>query len=130
MIRYQSAVDIAAPPATVFPYLVERDQQARWPDVQMRPLTDGPTRAGTRMELTFGRPPLRATIVLEIAAVEDARRLAFVTIGRGPISWTGEYRVEPLGESGSRVRQAGELRFHGLWRLLEPIVGAEIRTAS
>jgi hypothetical protein len=130
MIRYQSAVEIAAPPAAVFPYLVERDQAARWSDVQMRPLTDGPMRAGTRMELTFGRRPLQAKVVLEIAALEDPRRLAFVTVGRGPIDWTGEYRVEPMGESGSRVRQAGELRFHALWRLLEPIVGAEIRSGE
>lgn len=130
MIRYQSAVKIAAPPADVFPYLVERDRQAQWSDVPMRPLTDGPTRAGTRMELTFGRGPLRATVTLEIAVLEAGRRMAFVTAGRGPIDWRGEYRVEAVDDGASRVSQSGQLRFRGLWRLLEPIVGAEIRSGE
>src|SRR5690349_8678353 len=130
MLRYQSAVEIAAPPATVFPYLAQREQQARWSDVAMRPLTDGPTRVGTRMELSFGRRPLQATIQLEITALDVARRMAFDTVGRGPIDWTGEYRLERVGDTGTRLSQTGQLRFHGLWRLLEPVVGMEIRSGE
>jgi hypothetical protein len=125
MKSYRSSVVVNQSPAEVFPFLVVREKQALWSDVRMRPLTDGPLRAGSRMELTFGRPPMRATIRLEITALEPERRMAWTSLPGGPIDWTGEYRVEPA-DGGARVSQAGELRFHGLWRLFEPLVGAEI----
>ena len=49
-------------------------------------------------------------------------------MGKGPISWDGEYRLEPAADrAATRLSQQGTLRFHGLWRLVEPIIGAEIR---
>ena len=127
MITYSSAVTINRPPADVFPYIVEREKQALWTDVAMRPLTEGPVRVGSRMELTFGRGPLRATLVLEYIAIETDRRVAWTTSSAGSIKWDGEYRLEPASPAGTRLSQSGRLRFNGLWRLLEPIVGAEIR---
>ncbi len=44
----------------------------------------------------------------------------------GPIDWEGEYLVEPTEDGGSTLSQHGTLTFHGLWRLMEPMVGAEI----
>jgi hypothetical protein len=125
--RYSSEVQVARPPDVVYPWIVDLDKQAQWSDVQMQLLSPAPLRAGSRMQLTFGKPPMRATLVLEITARDEGRRFAWTTVGKGPISWDGEYRLEPAGASGTRLSQAGTLRFHGLWRLLEPIVGAEIR---
>jgi hypothetical protein len=125
MKAYRSSVIVDRPPGEVFPYLVERDKQALWTDIPMQPLTDGPLRVGSRMELVFGRRPLRATVRLEITALEPERRMAWRSLPGGPIDWTGEYRIEPA-EGGTRVSQAGELRFHRLWRLVEPFVGGEI----
>jgi len=129
VIRYQSAVVIDRPPSDVFPYLVEREKQALWSDVEMRPLSDGPFGAGFQMELNMGMGPLRAVIVMEITELVQDRRVAWRTVS-GPIQWTGEYSLAPDGPSGARLSQEGELRFTGLWRLLEPIAGAEIRTAE
>jgi hypothetical protein len=123
-LTYESEVAISRPPADVFPYLVEPAKQALWSDVPMRPLTDGPFGTGTRFEVTFGKPPLRAILGLEMTALEPDRRLAFSTFS-GPIRWQGEYRLESEGP-GSRLRQRGTLEFRGLWRLVEPMVGAEI----
>ena len=33
----------------------------------------------------------------------------------------------PPDRAATRLSQQGTLRFHGLWRLVEPIIGAEIR---
>jgi hypothetical protein len=126
MISYSSTVSIARPPEMVFPFLVELEKQARWSDVQMRPLTAGPLATGSRMEVTFGRRPMKATIGLEMAAVEPGRRMAFRSFS-GPIRWEGEYTVTPDGESGATVSQRGTLTFTGLWRAFEPLVGKEIR---
>ena len=109
-------------------YLIEREKQALWSDVQMQPLTEGPLGAGSRMSLTFGEGPLRATLTLELSAVEPPSRLAFTTVSQGGIRWDGEYRLQPTPDGmGSRLGQQGTLRFSGLWHLAEPIVGAEIK---
>ena len=128
MLTYQSKVSIDRPPDVVFPYFTEPAKQAQWSAVQMRRLTDGPFGPGTRMEVTFGMGPLKARIGLEIAELETNRRMAWTSFS-GPIRWAGEYNLEPFG-TGTVVSQRGTLTFSGLWRLLEPIVGAEIRTGE
>ena len=52
---------------------------------------------------------------------------AFTSASNGSILWEGEYRVQPDGMGGTLLSQSGRLRFRGAWRLLEPIIGAEIR---
>jgi hypothetical protein len=69
MIRYASDVTISRAPSDVFPYLIEREKQALWSDVPMTPLTEGPLRVGSRLRLTFGKGPLRASLTLEFAAL-------------------------------------------------------------
>jgi hypothetical protein len=126
MIKYASEVTIGRPPDAVFPYLIEREKQALWSDVPMRPVTDGPFRQGSRIELTLGMGPLKTSLQLEFAQVEAPRLLAWRTVSASPVQWQGEYRLEPA-DGGSRLSQAGTLQFRGLWRLLEPLAGAEIR---
>lgn len=127
MISYGSSVTIARPPDEVFPYLTERDKQAQWSDVPMQPLTEGPLGQGSRFRITFGQAPLRTSVDLEIAGLEPNRRFAWTTVSGGPVHWEGEYRLEPSADGGTRLSQQGTLRFGGLWRLVEPIVGAEIK---
>jgi uncharacterized protein YndB with AHSA1/START domain len=128
MIRYASEVTISRPPSDVFPYLIEREKQALWSDVPMTPLTEGPLRVGSRQRLTFGKGPLRASLTLEFAALEPGQRVAFRTVSERGIRWTGEYRLAPTADgSGTLLGQKGTLEFRGLWRLAEPLVGAEIR---
>lgn len=91
----------------------------------MRRLDEGQLKAGSRFEVTFGMGPLKATVGLEVTAVDPARRLAWKSYS-GPIGWQGEYVLEPEGSGGTRLGQEGSLTFHGLWRLIEPLVGAEI----
>lgn len=125
MLSYRSSVTIDRPADLVFAYLVDPARQALWSDVPMRRLTEGPYTTGSRLEVTFGMGPIKARLGLEIAALEEARRMAFRTFS-GPIGWNGEYRLEPKGTDQTVISQEGTLRFTGLWRLLEPIVGAEI----
>jgi hypothetical protein len=95
----------------------------------MRRLTDGPLGTGSRFEVAFGMGPVKARIVLELSAVETDRLMAFRTLS-GPIDWTGEYRLAPGSAGGTELSQSGTLRFSGLWRLVEPIVGAEIKSGE
>jgi hypothetical protein len=127
MITYSSDETIARPAGDIFPWLIEPEKQAQWSDVPMQPLTEGPLRQGSRMRLTFGRGPLHATLDLEFTSLESAERLAFTTVSRAGIHWEGAYDLAPAEGGGTRVAQRGTLRFSGLWRVLEPMIGAEIK---
>lgn len=127
-VTYASQVTIDRSPDEVFRYLVERDKQALWSDVEMKPVTEGELRTGSRFEVSFGMGPLKATLGLEMTAVENGGLMTWRTYS-GPIDWQGEYRLTPEG-AGTRLSQQGTLVFHGLWRLLQPIAGAEIRSAE
>ena len=129
MITYASKVSINRSPQDVFPYLVEPAKQALWSDVPMKPITGGDMRVGTQLEVSFGLGPLKATVGLEVTALEHNARMAFTTFS-GPIKWQGEYRLEPDGANGSTLSQNGSLAFSGVWRLIQPIVGAEISKAE
>lgn len=124
MLTYESQVVIDRPADTVFRYLVEPERQALWSDVPMRPLTEGPLGPGSRLEVTFGMGPVKATVGLEFTAIEPARRLAWRSFS-GPIRWEGEYILTPSA-GGTSISQQGQLVFTGLWRLMEPLAGAEI----
>lgn len=128
MISYESQVTVDRPPDTVFPYLVEPEKQAQWAGLSMRPLTAGPPVQGSRMEVVFSLGPIKARIGLEYKAAEPGRRLAFGTFS-GPIRWEGEYRLEPAGAS-TTLSQRGTMTFTGLWRLVEPLVGAEMKSGE
>jgi uncharacterized protein YndB with AHSA1/START domain len=123
-LTYASEVEIARPPEEVFRYLIEPPRQAHWSDVPMRQLTDGELGSGSRMEVVFGMGPIKARIGLELTDVDGPHRMAFRSFS-GPIGWDGEYLLTPT-PAGTRLSQTGQLEFRGLWRLLEPLAGAEI----
>lgn len=125
MISYESSVSIDRTPDVVFRYLIEPEKQALWSDVPMRKLTEGPLADGSKMEVTFGMGPIKAVVGLELGPVEPGKRMGFRSFS-GPIRWDGEYRLAPSGAGGTDLSQHGRLTFTGLWRLIEPLVGAEI----
>lgn len=129
MISYESAVTVSRPPTEVFRYLIEPQKQALWSDVAMRQVTPGELTKGSRIEVTFGKGPLKATLGLELTDVVSGSRMAFTTYS-GPIRWNGEYRLAPMDGGGTKLSQQGTLEFTGLWRLLQPLVGAEIKSGE
>jgi len=48
----------------------------------------------------------------------------------GPIRWDGEYRLAPIDGGRTDLSQTGHLVFTGLWRLVEPMVGSEIKSGE
>ena len=126
MLKYRSAVVVNRPPEIVFQYLADPAKQALWSDVPMRKLTEGHFTTGSRIEVTFGKGPLSAKLGLEFTDVQPGQRMAWRSFS-GPIDWDGEYRLAPAGEAATELSQEGRLRFKGLWRILEPLVVAEMR---
>ena len=107
-IAYGSEVTIDRLPTDVFPYLVERDKQRQWSDVAMTRLTAGDMRTGSRFEVSFGMGPVKATVGIELTQVEPGSPMTWKSFS-GPISWHGEYRLEPVGAAATRLSQQGTL---------------------
>jgi len=125
MKAYRFQVSINRPPDAVFPFLVETEKQALYSDVPMRLVTEGPLRTGSKMEVSMGSGFMKANLGLEMVDVNRDRKMAYKTYS-GPIDWQGEYLLEPTQDGGTVVTHEGSMRFHGLWRLAEPLVGAEL----
>jgi hypothetical protein len=126
MLRYSWPVTISRPPAEVFPYLTDPVKQGLYSDVPMRQITPGVLATGSRLEVVFGMGPLKATIGLEMTAIEENTRMAFDTFS-GPIKWQGQYLLTPTDGGGTDLTHEGTMAFTGLWRLFEPLVGAELK---
>ena len=129
MLRYRSQVVVDRARDVAFPYIVEPVKQALWADVPMRLLTEGPSRPGRGWSCRPGKGPLTVRLGLELTAVEDGRRRASTTFS-GPIRWDGEYRLEDAPDGGTAISQEGSFEFRGLWRLVEPLLGAEMRNGA
>jgi hypothetical protein len=125
MKAYRFQASINRPPSEVFPFLVETEKQALYSDVPMRLITEGAMHTGSKMEVTMGSGLMKANLGLEMTDVTQDRKMAYKSFS-GPIDWQGEYLLEPTPDGGTTVTHEGSMRFHGLWRLAEPLVGAEL----
>lgn len=110
MLTYRSRVTAARPPEKVFQYLTEPGRHAVWSDVPMRQLTDGPLGTGSRLEVTLGMGPIKATIGLELTAVEPEPGWLSA---RSPVR-SGGTRVPPraVGHRRNRTEPGGSPRIH------------------
>jgi hypothetical protein len=61
--------------------------------------------------------------------MEFGKKLGFRSYS-GPISWQGEYDLAEDGKGATKVSQNGQLRFKGLWRLVQPLAGGRIRRSE
>jgi hypothetical protein len=129
LVSYSSAVSIDRPAAQIFPYLLETTKVPVWSDAPAKLVTQGDLSNGARLEVSFGMGPLKAVIGLRISAMVFGKKLAFESYS-GPISWTGEYNLVDDGKGATTVSQKGQLKFKGLWRLVQPIAGGRIRRSE
>lgn len=109
-VAVTTAAVLHFPPADVFDFLAHLENNPRWnwAIVSTEPLTDGPTRAGSRF-LQTRSSPRRAREVLEVAAHDAGRLLEIVTRADGTMA-TYRYELEPLSAQRARVAVRAELR--------------------
>src|SRR3954452_3419399 len=118
-MRIHETFSIARPPEAVFAFMVHPENLAKWQTIKthVTPLTEGPTRLGSRFREGNKVGPRRWDQVVEVVEFEPERVFA-VKVTDGPKS-DGRWTMEPES-AGSRVRfDAG----FTAPRLLAPIVG-------
>jgi uncharacterized protein YndB with AHSA1/START domain len=130
MTHITTAIDLAATPREVFPWLVEPDLLAQWIGgfVSSEAMTDGPTRAGSRSRDVLEEKGRRLVIETEITEFVADRRLSV------HIRWdTGEsddrYDLEPVA-SGTRLTYVSDVRLKGPMRLLSRAISPQLRARA
>jgi carbon monoxide dehydrogenase subunit G len=102
-MRCESAIDVAAPPSDVFPWLLDADMVPRWMTglEVYEPLDPGPLRVGSRIrqELSVSGHHLR--FELHVAELDAPRRAVLRFEGSG-FRAANEYTVRDSG-SGANV---------------------------
>jgi uncharacterized protein YndB with AHSA1/START domain len=122
-VRIAQTFTIAAPPGSVFAFMVEPGNLARWQTVKtyVTPLDDGRPRRGYRIREGTKVGPREWDQVAEYTEFEPGRAFA-VRVVEGPPS-SGRWTFEPDG-AGTRVRFELEARMP---RLLAPLLRRQFR---
>jgi uncharacterized protein YndB with AHSA1/START domain len=121
-------VQLSAPPAAVFPFLVEPDRLKAWLGglTESVPLTEGGPRLGARSREVVVEGHQTMEMVTEITGFEHNRLLEVHITGDG-FTMDAAYRLwESSG--GTRLRYEAETKFEPvMFRLLAPIIQPEVQ---
>ena len=126
MIRYSSQVTIARPPRAVFEALLDPDLYPQWTDmVDVSFDGEGGAKVGTRGRFRMAKGPIKGMLAMELTELDPERRVVF-HVTHPDLDWVAVSTLEAAGD-GTRLTYAGDLRLLGWRRLLEPLVGREVR---
>jgi len=130
MIALQETIEINRPVAEVYNYVVNIDGQKWQPAViEVKKLTEGPVRVGSRFNETAKMMGRRVHTVCEITALEPDKRISFKATSDGPVEYETTYTLEDNGNA-TRLNISGNFRTKGFWRLLEPLFKGEVKKES
>jgi uncharacterized protein YndB with AHSA1/START domain len=113
-------------PEAVFPYL---EEPIRWDwmrEMRSERAAGATSGIGARYRVSMEEEGKPTTMELEVTELELGHRVAFRTVASTGMRWDGSFSVEPR-EGGTLVRSEGRIRLNGLRRLLEPLMGGEIK---
>jgi uncharacterized protein YndB with AHSA1/START domain len=126
MISYSSEVTIARPPHEVYESLLDPDLYTKWTDMVDVSFDGADTpRVGTRGRFRLAKGPIKGVLEMEVTELDPDRRVVF-HVTHPDLDWTAVSTIEPAG-TGTRLTYAGDLQLRGWRRLLEPLVGREVR---
>jgi hypothetical protein len=63
----------------------------------------------------------------EVSDAEPGRRIAWTSVRGVPFDLTVTLDLEPLGPASTKAIYGADIRLHGFWRLLSPMVAMEAK---
>ena len=130
MPRIESRVEIGAPPAAVFPWLVEPDRLSRWIGgfVGSEPIGSGEVRVGSRSRDIIEAEGRRIELETEIVELRPGERLA-VRITSPSHDQIDSYDLDAR-DGSTELTYRSDMRLRGLMRLLAPLINSRIRARA
>jgi hypothetical protein len=126
MLNFSADLKIDRPVDKVFAWLTDPKNHGKFDtsSLEMEVLTPGPWRTGTQFRELRDLGGRKTEVLSEIAELVPNRRY-IIRSKTGP-GWLGTWEFEPEGAS-THLHWAGQLTMKGFARLLEPLIGRQMR---
>jgi polyketide cyclase/dehydrase/lipid transport protein len=127
MLKFSADVKVNRPVEHVFAWLTNTENQGKFDksSLKMESLTPGPWRAGSQFKELRDLGGRQTEVLSEVSEFEPNRR--FVIRSRTGPDWLGTWMFEPEG-AGTRLHWTGQLTMKGFARLLELLIGKQMRS--
>lgn len=132
MISLETRIEIGRPAAEVFAFVSDQTNAPRWQSGldEVQRLTPGPIRVGSEHSFVRRFAGRRIESRNKFVAFEPGRFVAFDIPPGGGVTGEASYLVEPTSDASSALTSRVQLRFFGVGRVLEPIMGRLLRHDS
>jgi uncharacterized membrane protein len=83
------------------------------------------TRVGARGRERMRFGPFDWDVEFEVASADPGRRISWKSVSGAPFDLEVSLDLEPIGPASTKATYGADVRLHGLWRVLSPIVAME-----
>jgi len=127
MLKFSADLRVNRPVDKVFAWLTDASNQGKFDksSLRMELLTPGPWRSGSQFRELRNLGGRKTEVLSEIADLELKKR--FVIRSKTGPGWLGTWMFEPDG-TGTKLHWTGQLSMKGFARLLEPLIGKQMRS--
>ncbi len=117
---------IARSADAVWAYAADIDRHTEWMTVRDAQVLAGVgTQAGARGRERMQLGPFGWDVEFVVAEATPGRRLVWTAVAGAPFDLTVTLDLQPVGPSETQATYGADIRLHGLWRLLGPMVAME-----
>jgi uncharacterized membrane protein len=110
----------------VWAYAADILRHAEWMTVTDARIVQGDgTQVGARGRERVRFGPFGWDAEFEVSEAEPGRRIAWKSVQGVPFDLTVTLDLEPIGPASTKAIYGADIRLHGLWRLLSPMVAVE-----
>ncbi len=110
----------------VWAYAADIVRHAEWMTVTDARIVQGDgTQVGARGRERVRFGPFGWDAEFEVSEAEPGRRLAWKSVQGVPFDFTVTLDLEPIGPASAKASYGADIRLHGVWRLLSPMVAME-----
>ena len=131
MSRFVSEQTIARSAEDVWAYAADILRHPEWMAVTDARAVEGDgtlTGARGRERMRFG--PFDWDVEIEVVDAVPGRRIVWKAVGGVPFDNEVALDLEAVGPASTRASYVADIRLHGLWRLLSPMVAMEAKSGS
>ena len=112
----------------VWAYAADIVRHAEWMTVtDARVVRGDGARVGARGRERMRFGPFGWDVEFEVAEAEPGRKIAWRSLKGAPFDLEVTLDLEPVGLASTKARYGADIRLHGVWRLLSPMVAMEAK---
>ncbi|HUG48537.1 MAG TPA: SRPBCC family protein [Candidatus Limnocylindria bacterium] len=126
MSRFVAEQTIARSAQDVWAYAADIVRHEEWMTVTDARVVHGDgTQVGARGRERMRFGPFGWDVEFEVVDAEPGRRIAWKAVSGAPFDLEVALDLEPMGPASVKATYGADIRLHGLWRLIAPMVAME-----